>query len=184
MRIHIILIALAAIACTSCADFETGIDKRLNLKSINNQIGETVPDLMVGAQCPGTQQVSVEFVEEGKGKRVLSSFPNIKVRSKDFALSIERYFTEALEEANVTVVPTGGKLIKVEIEDASVSTGWGPVFATTKLAVSFPDWNYSAIYTGDATSGNIEKGIVWSIHKAIIACLNDPKVQNHIRCID
>jgi hypothetical protein len=99
-----------------------------------------------------------------------------------FAASVQRYFVEALREAKVRVLPTGGRPIQVRVEDVSVSTGWGPAFGKTELAITSADWNYSATYIGEETSGTIQRAIAYSVYMAVLSFMNDPQVQGHLRC--
>lgn len=178
--------ALIALGCTSCAheprDYGPQTDALLTIEFIGEQFGATVPDLAVGARCPGTQEVSVVVVEQRTGRRTLSSLPGISVKYEDFARSVQRYFEDVLREAKIRVLPTGGRLLQVRIEDVAVRTGWGPAFGTTKLAVSAADWNHSATYIGEETSGTIERAIAYSVHEAVLAFLKDPQVQGNLRC--
>jgi hypothetical protein len=51
-----------------------------------------------------------------------------------------------------------------------------------ELAITSADWNYSATYTGEETSGTIQRAIAYSVYMAVLSFMNDPQVQGHLRC--
>ena len=180
-----ISVLVVAIACASCAtpDFGPRTDILLNVAFMKEQIGATAyPDVMSKSQCLDAQELSVKVIEERRGFRTLSSFGNIQMKYEDIAATVQRYFEEAMRESKIRVLPSGGTIVQVRVEELTMTTGWGPAAGSAILAVSIPQWNFSAKYLGEEVSGTIYRGIAYSVHTAVLKFLNDPQALSHLQC--
>jgi hypothetical protein len=178
--------AALAVSLTACAiNHSDETNGFLNPAFIKRQYGASAyPDIGAGSRCTEKPKLSVAVVEERKGSRSLSGFPPVAVTYQDISASMERYFADALQQSNVQTVPSGGTEIRVQIQEMTMTTGWGPAAGSTTLAVSVPAWGHTGSYLGEEVSGSIPRGIAYSMHMAVLKFLADPQVLRRLQCRD
>ena len=177
------LIAIVGSLASCATNMSPQTDELLNTTFIKQQFGPSAyPDITFGSRCSTPPKLSVVVEEDRKGPRSLSGFPPVGVTFEEISASMQRYFVDALKQSKVETMPTGGTLVRVRVQDMSMTTGWGLAAGSTTLAIDVFAWDHTATYMGEEVSGTIPRGIAYSMHMAVLKFLADPQVLRRLQC--
>lgn len=176
---------LLLILTTSCAHNAANHVPDFLVTEDQNYSNETAPiDLTVDAQCPGARPIQIINKETRTEQYVYGNNlgHEFYIIPEQFNEYIVKYMEENLVESGLTIDKETGREIHVAIEEVKEVTNAFNFWASIKLKITIPDIEYTKIYFGENGSGHAYKAVSYAIHLAVMKFIEDPIVQNYIRC--